>query len=307
MTWKNLQCPDCGSPMPAWKLGMRAQSCPLCGREVLAERSAAAEVARLGPRLPRLRPERAPGALHPGVVVATLALAVVCGAALTTYLVRRSAREPAPRKPDINRIVNGSTDARGPQVLAGLGGSKALDLDKLVAHATRIGRRVFPDAELYRIYSEGVRADGTVRLRSSRNTMVQLRSPARSRATGDSRLECWYTLEAQVDRVSSYPVRVGPGSCRSPVVLPPSCTAREIWRRASADGLPADTLASLDYTSKHAVAFARGTMPAGVDPDQHSEGLWRVSADQPRFVRSYPDDCPRPPPTGLGQPEEARR
>lgn len=295
MTWKNLQCPDCGSPMPAWKLGMRAQQCPLCGREVLAERSAAAAIARLGPALPRVRSVRAPGTLPPAVVIVTIALAVLGGGALATYLVRRNARAPAPLKPDINRIVEGRTDARGPTVLAALGGSNALDLGRLVSHATRIGRRVFPDAELYRIYSDGVRWDGTVQLRSSAHTLVQLRSPLRSRGSGQSRLECWYTLDVHVDSVSSYPVPVDAGSCRSPVVISPSCSASEIWRRAAAEGFPTSALASLDYTSKHAEAFTRGGVPDGVEPDVPSQGVWRFRARQPRFERVYHDDCPRPP------------
>ncbi len=303
MTTHNIQCPNCGSLLHAWQRGERSQKCQFCGLDVLIARTTELPVPVTTPRdaAPYTAPRSAGKA---GTIIATVVATVVIGAGLLAYLVLRNVKQShvAGGGPEgsLDKVgTDGRSYAKGPGVLGRFGGPAALDIGELARHALATARKVYPDAQLYRISAQMVRPSGLVDLTlEDRGPWFDLRSPAQSHPAAPEVLghedvvKCWYQLTATIDSVSSWPRDSNRHDCTVPVVAPPTCTLAEIWQRALRDGAPANAVASLYYSSIHHQAyFFREPMP-GVDPDQPSPGVWEFSIDaEPRFSKSYRDDC----------------
>ncbi|MCC6996110.1 MAG: hypothetical protein IT370_15990 [Deltaproteobacteria bacterium] len=304
MTTRNIQCPNCGSMLHAWQRGERSQKCQFCGLDVLVERTTERPAAL--PAEPRVivRNIGAGGGSKAGTIIATVVATVVIGVGLLAYLVLRNIKQSHVASDgsqgSLDKVgADGRSYAKGAGVLGRFGGPAALDIDELARHALSTARKVYPDAQLYRISAQMVRPSGLVDLTlEDRGPWFDLRSPAQSHPATPEVLghedvvKCWYQLTASIDSVSSWPRDSTRHDCMVPVVTPPTCTLAEIWQRALADGAPGNAVATLYYSSIHHQAYFFREPMAGIDPDVPSPGLWEFSIDaEPRFAKSYPDDC----------------
>jgi hypothetical protein len=91
-----------------------------------------------------------------------------------------------------------------------------------------------------------------------------------------------------------------PAHCRVALIDPPACSPADIWKRAIADGAPADAVARLML---RAPQRRPGDPPPDQDVDSLTRGTWTFSIDtddgSKGFHRRYPDDCGLPPPPPL--------
>jgi len=129
------------------------------------------------------------------------------------------------------------------------------DVSGYVPKALARARRKFPDAVLIRIDADGVYPSGQADLTLDEHFSVLYRfmSPSRARRPADlpqgvkHKPTCIYYVLVDHDSISSYALEGW--SCEDEHQIPmPRCSAREIWRRAAADGAPTkNAVASLSY------------------------------------------------------------
>jgi serine/threonine protein kinase len=139
----------------------------------------------------------------------------------------------------------------------------AWDVSGYLPKALAAARRKFPDAVLARIDADGVypngRADLTLDTRFS--VLYRFVSPAQAKRPPDlpqgveHKPTCMYYVLVNHENVSTYPLR-GWSCDDHPPIRMPRCSAREIWKRAAAQGAP----------TKNAVAALSYRASAGSDP-----------------------------------------
>lgn len=114
-------------------------------------------------------------------------------------------------------------------------------------------RSVFPDAVLFRIDADGVRASGRADLTLANDLSVDYRfqSPAQSKRPANVPLgvdweeNCILRVIVEKGTVSLRPMTGW--ECTEKLAPRPSCTPAQIWQKAIAAGAPKDAVAELGY------------------------------------------------------------
>jgi hypothetical protein len=167
--------------------------------------------------------------------------------------------------------------------LGGQGGHQAgsWDVSAYLPTALARAKRKFPDAKLVRIDAEGVYPSGKADLTLDEGFSVLYRfmSPSRARRPTDipqgveHKPTCMYYVLIDQKSVSAYPLRGWACDNESPIRMP-RCSARQIWRRAAADGAP----------TKNAV----GSLSYRVNPGGEPQWWFSIGKDHQHV---FDDDC----------------
>jgi len=147
--------------------------------------------------------------------------------------------------------------------------------------ATAKARKIWPDAVLVRIDADGVYPDGfaDLTLDSGFSVLYRFVSPSHDKRPADLPLgveykaDCLYYVNMNAKETSAYVVK-GFKCSDYPLVGPPKCSPREIWKKAMARGAP----------SKKAVA------ELGYWADPSGKGRWHLSVGT-LWSNWVEDDC----------------
>jgi serine/threonine protein kinase len=244
-------------------------------------------LAKLGGSTMALTPQAAHAA------AAALDPAAPRGPSATAQAPRGSAPPPVPRPRDPTALA--ATPPPPARHVPGLGADgwvvartfkppgaydpKRLSVEKYLPFAIAEAKKLVPDAVLFRIDADGVYPDGHADITLAGNGSLDFRFISPSRTKGDPTLpvgakqeyKCMFRVMLNQEGAWSAPL--SGWECKEPLLGPPKCTTKQIWKKALDKGAPENAIAGLGY---------RGSS---------GKARWYFSIEGTKHSHVFDDDC----------------
>ncbi|HUH05690.1 MAG TPA: protein kinase [Kofleriaceae bacterium] len=163
----------------------------------------------------------------------------------------RSKASPAASSKPVPPVVNPATNSTPPLATSRF---SSFDVTGYLPTALAKARSAFPDAVLVRIDASGVYPDGKADLTLADNFYVLYRfvSPSKAERPADLPIglehkpTCKYYVNVSAKGVQAY--KLEGWACEEPLIGRPTCSARQVWKKAISDGAPAkNAIGELGY------------------------------------------------------------